>query len=101
MKGFKDFIREQGVVGLAVGFVLGAAVGRLVTALVSDLINPVISLIVGLGGGLQSQTLKIGPAVFQWGNFVSTLIDFMVIAAVVYFGVKWLKLDKLDKKKED
>ncbi len=98
MKGFVEFIRKQGVVGLAVGFILGGSVAKLVTSLVSDIINPIFGLILGSTGGLKEAYLQIGSGKIMWGSFVATLIDFTVIAAVVYFGVKSLGLDKLDKK---
>ena len=100
MKGFLDFIRERGVVGLAVGFILGGAVSKVVAALVTDIINPVIGVVLGAAKGLDRAILKIGSAEILWGNFAAVLIDFLVIALVVYFGVKGLGLDKLDKKKE-
>jgi len=99
MKGFFDFIREQGVVGLAVGFILGGAVAKVVSSLVNDLVNPVLGIFLGAAGGLKEAYLQIGPAKLMLGSFVNNLIDFAVIALVVYFGVKALKLDKLDKKK--
>ncbi|MDD5145742.1 MAG: MscL family protein [Candidatus Pacebacteria bacterium] len=98
MKGFIEFIRKQGVVGLAVGFILGGAVSKLVSALVSDIINPILGVFLGKVGGLESATFGIGPVKILWGDFLSVFIDFFVIALVVYFGVKLLKLDKLDKK---
>lgn len=100
MKDFLDFIREQGVVGLAVGFVLGASVAKVVSSLVNDLINPIISIITGAGSGLKEQVFMAGPIKFMWGDFLSNVIDFLVIALVVYYGVKLLRLDKLDKKKQ-
>ncbi|MDO8567063.1 MAG: MscL family protein [bacterium] len=100
MRGFIDFIREQGVVGLAVGFILGGAVSKLVSALVTDVINPLISVALGSVGGLKTASLNLGSAKILYGDLVSVLIDFIVIALVVYFGVKLLRLDKLDKKKE-
>ncbi|MFZ2664355.1 MAG: MscL family protein [Patescibacteria group bacterium] len=100
MKDFIKFIREQGVVGLAVGFILGGAISGVVSSIVKDLINPLLGLILGLAGGLQTSVLKIGSAELMIGNFISTLIDFILIALVVYFGVKILKLEKLDKKKD-
>lgn len=99
MKGFIDFIREQGVVGLAVGVVLGSSVGKLVTSLVNDLINPVLGIILSQAGNLKEAYLELGAVKLMWGSFVSSLIDFVVIALVVYYGVKALGLDKLDKKK--
>lgn len=99
MKGFLSFVREQGVVGLAVGFILGGAVSKLVTALVEDIINPIIAIGLGSVENLNQAYIQIGSAKILWGDFLNVLIDFVVVALVVYFGVKWLKLDKLDKKK--
>ncbi len=99
MKGFMDFIREQGVVGLAVGFILGGAVSKVVASLVADVINPLLGIILGPAGNLSDYSITIGKAKLMYGNFIAVLIDFIVIALVVYFGVKKLKLDKLDKGK--
>jgi large conductance mechanosensitive channel len=99
MKGFINFIREQGVVGLAVGFILGGAVSKVVASLVSDIINPLISVALGSAGNLKDAGVQIGSVKILWGSFIATAIDFIVIALVVYFGFKMLKLDKLDKKK--
>lgn len=99
MKGFIEFIREQGVVGLAVGFILGGAVSKLVSALVTDLINPLLGVALGAVGGLKSASVQIGSATLLYGDLVSVAIDFIVVALVVYFGVKLLRLDKLEKKK--
>ncbi len=94
-----NFVREQGVVGLAVGFILGGAVSKVVSSLVKDIINPILGIILGAAGNLSTMYLKIGSSKIMWGSFVSVSIDFIIIALVVYFGVTKLKLDKLDKKK--
>jgi len=98
MKGFIEFIRKQGVMGLAVGFILGGAVSKVVASLVTDIINPILGVALGSVGGLKEASIKIGSTEILWGNFLSATIDFLVIALVVYFGVKFLRLDKLDKK---
>jgi len=98
MKGFINFIRERGVMGLAIGFLLGGAVSKVVTSFVTDIINPAVGLLLGKVGGLKLAYFKIGPAKFMWGSFLSTLIDFTIIALVVYIGVKILRLDKPEKK---
>ncbi|NMB92237.1 MAG: MscL family protein [Parcubacteria group bacterium] len=98
MSGFIDFIRKQGVIGLAIGFILGGAVSKLVSALVEDIINPIIGLALGKIGSLSNAILTIGPINILWGHFISVLIDFLIIALVVYYGFKALHLDKLDKK---
>lgn len=99
MKGFLSFIREQGVMGLAVGFILGGAVSKVVSSIVTDIINPLIGLALGAVGDFEKAYFSIGSAHILWGSFVSTIVDFLIIALVVYFGVKLLKLDRLDKKK--
>lgn len=95
-----NFIREQSVVGLAVGFILGGSVSKVVTALVTDLINPIVGLVLGSTKGLQGAYLPLFGAKVMYGHFISVLIDFIVIAAIVYYVVHGLKLDKVDKKKE-
>lgn len=95
--GFVQFIREQGVVGLAIGFILGTSINKVVTSLVNDIIQPAIGLMAGSGQELVALKFKT----IMYGRFLAGLIDFAIIAAVVYFGFKGLKLDRLDLKKED
>ena len=99
MKGFLEFVRTQGVVGRAVGFILGGAVSKVVTALVTDIINPILSVALGAVNGLKEAKFSIGSADILIGDFLAVTIDFLVIAAVVYYGVKGLGLENLDKKK--
>jgi large conductance mechanosensitive channel len=100
MKGFVNFIREQGVVGLAVGFILGGAISKVVSSLVNDIINPLLGVLLGSTGNLDQVALTVGANKIMLGNFINVVIDFVVVALVVYFGVKILKVDTLDKKKE-
>ena len=99
MQGFLKFIREQGVMGLAVGFILGGAVSKLVASLVNDIINPIMGIVLGAAGNLKESYISLGPIKLMWGSFANSIIDFLVIALVVYYGFKLLKLDKLDLKK--
>ena len=102
--GFMTFVREQGVVGLAVGLVLGTQVKMLVDQIVISFINPLVGLVLPGKGTLAEKTfsLSLGDKIanFTYGAFTSVFISFLAVAAVVYFIVKGLKLDKLDKKKE-
>lgn len=98
MKGFLNFIRSQGVVGLAVGFILGGSITKFITSFVNDVVNPMVGLLVSRAGDLKENYIAIGSAKIMWGNFVSNFIDFIIIAFIVYFGVKILGADKLDKK---
>jgi large conductance mechanosensitive channel len=98
MKGFIEFIRTQGVVGLAVGFILGGAVSDLVKSLIDNIINPLLGILLNQAKGLTEAAFVLGGATIKYGALINTLINFCVIAAVVYFGIKKLGLDKLDKK---
>lgn len=100
VRGFVDFIREQGVVGLAIGFLLGGAVSKVVSALVTDVVNPLLSFIFGSAEGLKAASFSLGTAKVLCGDFLSAIIDFLIVAAVVYFGFKGLGLHKIDKPKE-
>jgi large conductance mechanosensitive channel len=82
---FRDFILRGNVVDLAVGVVIGGAFGAIVKALVADLITPLI----GLFGKVDLSYLhgKIGKADFAVGDFLNTVISFLIIAAVVFFLV--------------
>jgi large conductance mechanosensitive channel len=96
LTGFLEFVRAQGVIGLAIGFILGGAVAKVVAALVSDIVTPIIGLLLGSAKGLDEVVL--GP--FKIGHLIGVTIDSLAIAAVVYFFVVGLGLDKLDKKSE-
>jgi large conductance mechanosensitive channel len=102
--GFLDFVRSQGIIGLAVGLVIGTQVKVLVDQLVKSFIDPLIGLFVGTSRGLSSKVFMVRfngrQAAFGWGAFVYILIDFLLVALVIYGIIKWLKLDKLDKKKD-
>lgn len=101
MKGFIDFIREQGVMGLAIGFILGGAVAKTVTAIVEDIVTPIIGILLNKFGDIKMATITYHGVIFKWGDLVSNLINLIIIAAVIYYGVKALRLDRLDKKKEE
>jgi large conductance mechanosensitive channel len=98
VKGFLNFIREQGVIGFAVGFILGGAVSQVVGSFVTDIINPVIS---GLTSKSQTLSLTIGHSKILYGNFIGSVINFIILALVVYVFVKVLRVDRLDRKKEE
>lgn len=104
--GFKEFIRTQGVIGLAVGLVLGAAVSVVVKSLVDNIIMPPLGLFLGSADGLKGLTLNLGKtdagkeAIMHYGTFLNDVINFLVIALTVYLVIHALRLDRLDKKKE-
>ena len=94
LQEFRLFIAQGNVLDLAVGIVIGAAFGKITTSLVEDIINPVLGLIIG---GIDFSQLKLvlkeaagtTPEVaIRYGNFVNVLIQFLVIAFVIFMLVK-------------
>ena len=67
---------------------------------VEDIIYPRLGVGVGATGALDEAVVKVGPVEIVWGSFLATVIDFVSIALVIFFGFKLLKLEKQDKKKE-
>ena len=106
MKAFSDFIRTQGVVGLAVGLVLGGAVSVLVKSLVDNVVMPPLGLLLGSAQGLKGLSWTMGktnagvPAVLNYGIFLNDFINFVVIALVIYLIVRLLRFDRIDKKND-
>ena len=74
------------VVDLAVGVVIGGAFGTVVTALVKDLINPLIALLVGKQD-FTNLTHTIGVTLFPYGDFITAVVNFLLVAAAIYFFV--------------
>lgn len=97
---FLDFIRKQGVVGFAVGFILGGAVSALVASIVTNLVNPILGVALSRVRELNESYVAFFGGKIMYGKFINDLVNFIVIAAVVYFGVQKLGLNKLDKAKE-
>lgn len=104
VRGFVDFLREQSVVGLAIGLVLGTQAKALVDQLVISFLNPLTGLLLPGEGTLKQKTFDLTfngkTAEFGWGAFVSSFLTFVLVAAIVYYVFRGLRLDKLDKKKD-
>ncbi len=93
--GFRDFIKEQNIVGLAVGLVLGTQAGNLVNSLVNNVFMPPLGLLLGSTEGLKGWKIALGDtgAELALGTFLNDLINFIILAFVIYIVVKTLKLD--------
>ena len=89
IKGFKEFLLKNNVLALAVAVIVGGAVGKVVTSLAQDIIMPVISPILPQGDWRKATTM-IGPAELKWGDFTGNVIDFLIIAFIVYLITKAL-----------
>lgn len=87
---FIDFINKYGVMGLAIGFIIGSASKDLVSALVADILMPVITFFIP-GGTWREATLSVGPIVLSLGHFAGALLDYLIIALIVFYLMKALK----------
>jgi large conductance mechanosensitive channel len=88
---FKDFIGKAGVLGLAIGFIMGTVIGRVVTALVQDLIMPIPSAFIEGGDWRKAVvTIPVGNGMtFGIGDFIGVVIDFLIIAFVIFMIAKF------------
>lgn len=97
VKEFKEFISRGNMMDLAVGFIIGAAFTAIVNSLVKNLINPLIGLFIGKID-LSNLKFTIGEATFKYGSFLNAVINFLIIALVVFFLIKLV--NKITPKKE-
>jgi large conductance mechanosensitive channel len=84
LKGFRDFVLRGNVMDLAVAVIIGAAFGKIIGSLVSDIINPLIGATVGKPN-FGFLVIHMGNGVITIGNFINAVIEFVIVAAVVYF----------------
>jgi large conductance mechanosensitive channel len=115
LQEFKDFIAKGNVMDMAVGIIIGAAFTAIVKSMVGDLINPIISLFMGgvdftnlffvLGAGAfdtLAAAQEAGVAVFAYGAFIMAVINFLIIAFVVFMLVRYVnKAKEAAAKKEE
>ncbi len=87
LKEFKTFIMRGNVMDLAVGVIIGGAFGKIVSSLVGDILMPLIGLIIG-GIDFSGLAFTLGNAKVTYGNFINNLIDFIIIAIVIFLMVK-------------
>ena len=85
LKGFKDFIMRGNVVDLAIAVVIGAAFGGIVTQLTKSFIEPLIKLVGG--GGVTGGAFVVNGVPFDWAAFINAVINFVIVAAVIYFVI--------------
>jgi len=98
MSEFMEFLREYKVIALAIAFIMGAAATSLVKSLVDNIIMPVITAFMP-GGVWKTATFALGPIVIGWGPFLGELINFLIIAFVVFMiAKKVMKEEKVVKK---
>ena len=97
-KEFREFISRGNVMDLAVGMIIGSAFTAIVNSLVNDILMPVIGLIIGKVD-FSSLAIKVGDASINYGLFIQNIIDFLLIALVIFLLVKGI--NKLHHQKEE
>lgn len=104
--GFKKFIKDQGLIGMAIGLILGTASGDLVKSLINNIIMPPLGFVLGSSEGLKGVVWHMGKtpagkdAVLSYGTFLNDVINFLVIAFVVYFVLLFIEKLFVDDEEE-
>jgi large conductance mechanosensitive channel len=97
-KEFMEFLKEYKIVGLAIGFVMGVAATTLVKSLVDNVVMPIVTPFIP-GGAWKEAVLSIWVFNIKWGAFLGELINFLIIALVVFLVAKYiLREEKVTKK---
>lgn len=96
---FFDFLKTFGIIGLAIAFVIGQAASSLVTAFVNDIVDPIIGFFLP-AGSLEAMSIKVtnlagSTTEFKYGDLISNIIDFLIIALIVFLAYKQLSKYKL------
>ena len=87
LKEFKEFVMRGNVLDLAVAVIIGGAFGLIVTSLVNDILMPLVGLLLG-GIDFTGLSFTVGDAVVTWGNFVQAIVDFLIVAFVIFMIIK-------------
>jgi len=94
---FMAFLQKYQVIGLAVAVVIGTAATKLVNSTVTDIIMPVVAVVIP-SGSWRTAMLEIGPLKFLVGDYMSAVIDFLILALVIFLAVKYLMKGEMVKK---
>ena len=97
LKEFKEFALKGNIMDMAVGVVIGGAFQKIVNSLVNDIIMPAISVLTG-NVDFSDMVWTVGNASIKYGNFITTIVDFLIIAFSIFLAVKYI--NKLNKIKE-
>ena len=97
LKEFKEFISKGNIVDMAIGVIIGSAFGKIVTSLVNDIFMPIIGVIIG-GLDFSNLSIKVGNSTIMYVSFIQNVVDFLIVAACIFFMIK--VLSKFKKKEE-
>ena len=89
LKEFREFAMRGNVMDLAIAVIIGGAFGKIITSLVNDVLMPLIGLALG-GVNFSELAIVVGDAVVRWGAFVQSIIDFLLVAFVIFMLVRTL-----------
>jgi large conductance mechanosensitive channel len=87
VKEFREFAVKGNVVDLAVGVIIGAAFGKIVASMVGDLVMPLVGTLIG-GIDFAGLAFQLGQAKIQYGKFLQSCLDFVIIAWAIFLAVK-------------
>ena len=87
LKEFREFAMRGNVLDLAVAVIIGGAFGKIIASLVADVLMPLIGLVMG-GVNFADLSFTVGAAVVKWGAFVQSIVDFVIVAFVIFMIVR-------------
>ena len=87
LKEFKDFVMRGNVLDLAVAVIIGGAFGKIIASLVNDILMPLIGIVMG-GVDFTKLETPVGDAIVKYGIFIQTIVDFLIVAFVIFLIVK-------------
>jgi large conductance mechanosensitive channel len=87
LKEFREFVMRGNVLDLAVAVIIGGAFGLIITSLVNDILMPLIGLVLG-GVDFSALGFQVGEAVVRWGAFVQAVVNFLIVAFVIFMLVR-------------
>ena|SRR5215213_8053710 len=87
LKEFKEFAMRGNVLDLAIAVIIGGAFGKIITSLVNDVLMPLIGLVMG-GVNFSDLSVTVGAAVIKYGAFIQSIVDFIIVAFVIFLIVR-------------
>lgn len=98
LRDFREFVARGNVLDLAVAVILGVAFGAIIASLVDDIIMPVVGVLLG-GVDFTSLSIQVGEASINYGNFIQAIVNFLIIAFVIFLIVR--AAERMQKEKEE
>lgn len=89
MQEFKEFAMKGSLIDMAVGIIIGAAVGKMISTLVENILMPLIGILMG-GVNFEDLSVKVGDAAVGYGAFIQAMIDFLIVAFVIFMILKMI-----------